>query len=287
MVRATKRLLSPKMIKRNILYPIRNVILRNKPLALNVGGLSYVLAPEGAVPLEMWSGRYFERQELEFVLSVLEAGMTFVDVGANVGLFSIAAAKKVQDGRVLAFEPCGWTHNRLVKNQRLNGVTNLQTIHTALGQRTGEAILHVNVSGKDGLNTIGRPTHGDSEVVDAEKVPVVTLDDALQQCSIDRVDVMKMDVEGAELLVLLGARRLLSSSNAPLVLYEASSLSKGLDYHPVEEAWLLQKYGYSLFVLDSNSGRISVPPKGKAYDASVIAVKPIHPAYARIKERAS
>jgi FkbM family methyltransferase len=275
------------MIKRNILYPIRNVILRDRPLVVNASGLSYVLAPEGAIPLEMWSGRYFERQELEFVLSVLEPGMTFVDVGANVGMFSIAAAKKVQEGRVLAFEPCGWTYERLIKNQGLNGVTNLQTIRTALGERTGEAILHVNVPGKDGLNTIGRPTHGDSEVVDAEKVPVVTLDEALQQCGIFRVDVMKMDVEGAELLVLLGARRLLSSPNAPLILYEGSFLSKGFDYHPVEEMWLLQKCGYSLFLLDSNSGRISIPPNGKAYDASVIAVKPSHPAYGRIKERAS
>jgi len=275
------------MIKRNILYPIRNVVLRDRPLTVNAGGLSYVLAPEGAVPLEMWSGRYFEKQELEFVLSVLEPGMTFVDVGANVGIFSIAAAKKVQDGRVLAFEPCGWTYERLIKNQGLNGLTNLQTIHAALGERAAEAILHVNVPGKDGLNTIGRPTHVDSEVAGAEKVLVVTLDEALRQCGILRVDVMKMDVEGAELFVLLGAKQLLSRSNAPLILYEGGFLSKGFDYHPVESMWLLQKYGYSLFVLDSNSGRILVPPNGKAYNASVIAVKPSHPAYARVKERVS
>ena len=285
--RATKRLLSAKMIKRNILYPIRNVVLRDRPLTVNAGGLSYVLAPEGAVPLEMWSGRYFEKQELEFVLSVLEPGMTFVDVGANVGIFSIAAAKKVQDGRVLAFEPCGWTYERLIKNQGLNGLTNLQTIHAALGERAAEAILHVNVPGKDGLNTIGRPTHVDSEVAGAEKVLVVTLDEALRQCGILRVDVMKMDVEGAELFVLLGAKQLLSRSNAPLILYEGGFLSKGFDYHPVEAMWLLQKCGYSLFVLDSNSGRILVPPNGKAYNASVIAVKPSHPAYARVKERVS
>ena len=48
--------------------------------------------------------------------------------------------------------------------------------------------------------------------------------------------------------------------------------------------WLLQKHGYSLFVLDSKEGRISRPSKGRAYDASIIAVKPSHPAYARVKE---
>jgi FkbM family methyltransferase len=235
----------------------------------------------------MWSGRYFERQELDFVLGMLQPGMTFVDVGANVGLFSIPAAKKVQNGVVFAFEPCGWTYQRLVGNVRLNGLANLRTVHSALGDRTGEAILQINAAGKDGLNTIGRPTHGDSEVVGKESVPIARLDDFLQQHSVSHVDVMKMDVEGAELFVFRGAAELLSKSDAPLCLYESSFLSKGFDYHPVESMWLLQKYGYSLFVLDSNSGRISIPLNGKAYDANLIAVKPCHPAYACVKERLS
>ena len=273
------------MIRRNILFPIRNLVFRHKPLSVEAGGQSFFLAPEGAVPLEMWSGRYFERQELEFILSVLRPGMTFVDVGANVGLFSIPAAKKLLNGKVLAFEPCRWTYQRLVENTRLNNLTNLLTVHSALGDRTGEAILQINVAGKDGLNTIGRPTHGDSAVVGTEKVPITTLDDSLRQHSVSSVDVMKMDVEGAELFVLRGATHLLSKSDAPLLLYESSFISQGLDYHPVEQMWLLEKYGYAFFVIDSNNGKISTPANSRAYDAMVIAVKPSHASYDAIRER--
>ena len=248
--------------------------------------MPYVLAAEGAVAKQMWSGRYFERHELEFVLSVLEPGMTFVDVGANVGMFAIPGAKKVKNGKVLAFEPTSWTYGRLIRNARLNGITNLEAVHCALGDYAGEAVLQVNEVGRDGLNTIGRPTHGDSKVVATERVTVARLDDVLRERGISRVDVIKIDTEGAELFVLRGAERLLKALDAPAILYEGGVLCKGFDYHPVESMWLLQKYGYSVFILDSNSGRISIP-NDNAYDANRIAVKPSHSAYARVKERLS
>lgn len=284
-VRKLRHALHPRMLKRNVLFPIRNILLRRKPITVDVGGQPFVLAPEGAVPLEMWAGRYFERHELELILSLLRPDMTFVDVGANVGLFSIPAAKKLHNGRVLAFEPCSWTYQRLLQNARLNNITNLFPVHTAVGDRVGEALLQVNISGKDGLNTIGRPIHGDSQVVTAENVPIGTLDGFLLQHNIPHVDVMKVDVEGAELFVFRGAMRLLSGPNAPLILYESSFLSQGLNYHPIEQMWLLEKCGYSFFVINSETGRVSVPSDGHAYDQNVIAVKPSHPLHATILER--
>jgi len=278
--------LNLKLIKRNVIYPIRNFILRDKPLKFRIGGQSFALAPKGAVPLEIWSGRWSERHELDLVLSALQPGMTFVDVGANVGFFSIPAAKKIEAGTVLAFEPHRWTYERLVENARLNEVTNLQAFRSALGDYEGEAVLHVNAAGKDGLNTMGRPTHPDSEVVGTEVVSVAALDDFLRRKSIYSVDVMKVDVEGAELFVFRGARQLLSGPDAPLIVYESSFLSKGFDYHPVEQMWLLEKYGYSLFVIDSNSGKVSSLKNRGAYGAMVIAVKPTHPQYKAIEGRA-
>lgn len=275
-----------KMIRRNVLFPIRNTLLSSKPLAVKAGGESFILAPEGSVPLEMWAGRYFEKYELEFILGLLQPGMTFFDIGANVGVFSIPAAKKLQNGRVFAFEPSRWTYQLLIKNTQLNELVNVCAVHSALGDSKGEAVLQVNVAGKDGLNTIGKPIHEDSEVVETETVPVTTLDDFLRQNSISHIDVMKIDTEGAELLIFRGAVELLAKPNAPLILYEGGFLSKGFGYHPVESMWLLQKHGYAFFVIDSNTGRISVPANGRAYDAMVVAVKPAHPAYAAVKELA-
>lgn len=235
--------------------------------------------------MELWSDNHLERREVEFVINLLQPSMTFVDIGANVGLFSIPASKKLQHGRVFAFEPSSWTFERLVLNARLNAATNILSFHTAIGDRNDEALLQINVSGKDGLNTLGRPVHPDCKIVRREKVTIGTLDRLLEEHNISHVDILKVDVGGAELFVFRGARRLLSSPDAPIIVYESCRNSEGFDYHPVEQMWLLEKLGYSFFLIDSATGRISLPPNGRAYDSMVIAAKPSHPFYATLQER--
>jgi FkbM family methyltransferase len=272
--------------RRDVLFPLRNAVLRHKPLAVTAGGQSFLLTPEGSAAFSVWSYRRYEGKfEVEFILSVLQPGMTFFDIGANVGLFSLPAVKKLQKGQVFAFEPSSWTYQRLLQNARLNNLPNLRAVHSALGDTKGEAVLQINAVGKDGLNTLGKPTHEDSDVVATERVSITTLDEFLNQNSISHVDVIKIDTEGAELLVFRGATNLLAKPDAPLILYEGGFLSKGFGYHPVESMWLLQKHGYAFFVMDNN-GKISEPVNSHAYDAMVIAVKPAHPAYAVVKERA-
>jgi FkbM family methyltransferase len=216
---------------------------------------------------------------------VLRPGMTFFDVGANVGIFSVPAAKKLESGRVFAFEPSRWTYQRLVENTQLNKLMNVCAVHSALGDSKGEGVLRVNATGKDGLNTLGKPTHEDSEIVAMETVPITTLDDFMRENLVSHIDAIKIDTEGAELLVFRGARELLARADAPLILYEGGFLSKGFGYHPVESMWLLQKHDYAFFVMDNN-GKISEPAHSHAYDSMVIAVKPAHPAYATVKELA-
>lgn len=276
-------------IKRDSLFFARNVLLLNRPLRIRAGGLDYSLAPKGAVALEMWTGQYFEKHELEFLLGVLKPGMTFIDVGANTGLFSIPAAMRVRSGRVYAFEPSLSTYKRLIKNIRLNNLSSVQAACAALGDYVGEAVLRVNVAGKDGLNTIGKPTHPLCEIAREEAVPITTLDTFLRENGISHVDAMKIDVEGAEPLVLRGAAELLAKPNAPLILFECSLLSSGLGYHPVESIWLLEEIGYSLFAIDPNDGAISIPFRKPAFDwtfVMAIAVKPTHPSYSELRGRA-
>lgn len=275
-----------RLLRRNLLFPLRNRLFRGRPLTLHAGGSPFLLAPEGAIPLEIWSKRYFEKHELDFILRTLQPGMTFVDIGANVGLFSIPAAMRVQHGKVIAFEPSAWTIERLAKNARLNGVSNLTTVHSAVGDYVGHAALQLNAPGKDGLNTIGNPVHEDSEIIGTEKVPVTTLDDFLSRRSISNVDVMKVDVEGAELMVFRGAKNLLARPAAPLILYESGCLARGFHYHPVETAWFLQGHGYGIFLLDSATTRITRLSGLQPHDCTLIAAKPSHPSYTSLQESA-
>jgi FkbM family methyltransferase len=272
-------------LKRSIAFPIRNTIRRNRPVSTSMGGVPYKLAVGSAVASEIWAGPYPETQELELILDALGPGMTFVDVGANVGLFSIPAARKVGQGRVLAFEPTPSTYAILLENLQLNQITNVQTLSLALADNSGNAVLNLNAEGKDGLNTLGHPTHPDSEVVSQQIVQVEILDDILRRNSVIHVDAMKIDVEGAELFVLRGAARLLADPYAPLIVVECSRLTSGFGYHQVEIIWLLQAHGYLTYFIDSKTGAVREATRCPAHDTNLIAIKPTHPFYSALRNR--
>ncbi|MGB6884677.1 MAG: FkbM family methyltransferase, partial [Candidatus Acidiferrum sp.] len=96
-------------------------------------------------------------------------------------------------------------------------------------------------------------------------------------------DVMKVDVEGAELLVFRGGRNLLARPDAPLILYEGYSwCTAGFHYHPVELMWQLEEFGYECFILEPESGHVRRRIPGESYDAMVVAAKRSHPCYSEI-----
>jgi FkbM family methyltransferase len=270
-------------------FRLRNLLTRNAPLTAHARGVAFEILPEGAIAFHAWSTLRFEQAELEFILRVLRPGMTFFDVGANVGIFSLAAGQKLRrkTGLIFAFEPCPATFSILEKNLALNHLAEVRTVRAAVSDQTGEALLFVNARFKDGLNSLQDPSHSDAEVVGREPVPTVTLDDFIARSSIPRVDVMKVDVEGAELLVFRGASQLLKRSDAPLILYEGYSwCAAGFHYHPVELMWLLASFGYELFVLDAETGRVRKRRPGESYDAMMVAVKPAHASFSEIARNA-
>jgi hypothetical protein len=133
---------------------------------------------------------------------------------------------------------------------------------------------------------LGQSTHPDSKVIGQENVRISTLDVFIREHDIPRVDVMKVDIEGAELMMFHGARDLLSRADAPLILYEGfGSLTRGFGYHPVETLWFLESCGYSLFVLNSESGEITELKPDYQYDSMVIAAKPGHAAFEDLRAR--
>lgn len=266
--------------------PLRNALLLNRPLTVSFDGIPVALAPQGATAGDIWTGLRCERQEVSFILSALKPGMIFFDVGANAGLFAISAAKKLGGKGVFAFEPCSSTCELLKRNLQLNGLAGVNVIQSALGESVGGGVLQINVRGRDGLNTLGRATHPDSKVVGQENVPITMLDVFMQEHNVPRVDVMKVDIEGAELMMFRGARDLLARADAPLILYEGfGALTRGFGYHPVEILWFLESCGYSLFVLNSESGEISELKPDYQYDSMVIAAKPGHAAFEDLRAR--
>ena len=145
-------------------------------------------------------------------------GQVFLDVGANVGVYSLIAAKRVAPrGQVLAFEPVQRLYERLQANAALNPKLTIFAERVALSESRGEAAIHVPRHRNLGMSTLHAP--GDDS--DVETVMTDTLDARLRACAPSRVDWIKLDVEGHELAVLRGAKDVLDM-HRPLVACELS-----------------------------------------------------------------
>jgi len=114
----------------------------------------------------------FEIAERQFVSAFLRPGDVFVDVGANIGLFSVTAANRVGDtGKVYAFEPAAKTFHRLSENININNLRNIQPFQLALSNEPGESYFYISEDGFDAWNSIARPIAGKSfakEIIQCE-----------------------------------------------------------------------------------------------------------------------
>ena len=187
-------------------------------------------------------GDYDERYEAQMIRRLLDKGEMFWDIGANIGYFSLlAAAALQQSGRVIAFEPGQVAYARLMDNIALNPFRNITTFNLAVTDREGEAALHLAAGTADGCASL----YGAGPEVTAREIcRTVSLDGFAPSHALPGPDFIKIDVEGAELFVLQGAREILSVSR-PLVLVELKAktlAASGTNKHDIQE--LLAGYGY-------------------------------------------
>jgi FkbM family methyltransferase len=204
--------------------------------------------------------------ELTHLERVLSRGEVFVDVGACHGIYTLTASRIVSEaGRVIAFEPSSRAFPTLRKNIAANNLTNVQAFCLALSEKSGTAWLyrHPNV----GCDSLARD---DSFTEGAEETATESLDNVLRQLGVDRVDVIKLDVQGAEEWVLRGARKTLTSMH-PIVIFESWPVGPPLLGLSPNGAWeFLDSLGYGFFVLDRGGSFVGV--KSPPADRNVVAI---------------
>jgi FkbM family methyltransferase len=165
----------------------------------------------------IWCNRDCYKQDAQVLAKYLRPGDTFVDVGANIGIHSLLAAKLVcPEGKVYAVEPHPRTFRFLQGNICLNRFTNVHAIQAVVGQQEGTA--HLTSTRSDDMN------HVSKSGLQVEQHP---LDSIIPDVPIR---LLKIDVEGFELFVLKGSQRVLRNTEA--VYFEASEQ-------------FFQRFGYS------------------------------------------
>lgn len=166
-----------------------------------------------------------DREVMAAEVARLAPGDIFVDVGANIGLYSILASRRVgQTGRVLAFEPSPREFARLLENLTLNDAMSVTPFSVALGGAPGLMDLHIAPT-HTGLNTLQISDSAAHAFRGARvhSVPVLTFDDAIAPLLAGRtVKLLKIDVEGAEMDVLIGMKAALAEGLFARIVIEVT-----------------------------------------------------------------
>lgn len=217
-------------------------------------------------------GRY-EPQLCEALAKVLKPASVFFDVGANVGYFSLLASSKlVPQGRVAAFEASPRIFGCLERNGRALGAPGLALFHRAVTERSGDEMTFFDAPAiKFGMGSLANRFGDQGSVVRS-----ISLDDAAEELGVERVDVIKVDVEGFELGVFRGARRLLAMSPAPVVFFEFNDWAESnavaqpgdaqrflmeQGYHILpQEAWLAGERGSHLVQVEGGAELVAFKP---------------------------
>lgn len=195
----------------------------------------------------------FEKDEIIFLCKYLKQGDTFLDLGANIGLFSLYAAEIVTEtGNIHSFEPTPKTYSRLIENIELNNFQNI-IITNNIGLSSNNGVLKLNVStdGHDAWNTFVQQSEMKFE--NNIEISVEKLDDYLdsKKLSPDKIAFVKMDVEGWEMEVVKGAKKLLQDNNAPIFMVEfteSNLFAAGTNCYELYDVFA--SYGYKWYTYD-------------------------------------
>ena len=170
-----------------------------------------------------------ENGDLEFMKRYLKAGMNYMDIGAFHGLYAVVAGRQVgSDGQIVLFEPSAAACRRARLNLLLNGIK-ARVENVAVSDICGMVQYHQVLSGFKTMGALRRPPTTDP--VRIKHVRSIRLDDYCREHACNRIDLLKIDAEGAELSVLAGARDVLETRR-PLIICEV------LD-------WVTQSWGYA------------------------------------------
>ena len=245
-----------------------NRVFPRVPLLLRLAPGMWWIASNDAVSDRLFAG--FEQNERAFVRRFLGAGMTVLDVGAHAGVYTLTASKRVgASGRVIAFEPSPRERRRLERHLSINRCRNVTIQPFALGEIEGEAQLFVVDGSETGCNSFRPPVGAAGHL---QRVPVRRLDECRAEKMFGAVDLIKMDIEGAELSALRGAESVFRSDRPVLLCEIEEARVAPWGYRGRAIVDLLSGWGYRWFTIGENGALAALPADRDHFNGNYVAV---------------
>jgi FkbM family methyltransferase len=232
-------------------------LLTNEPIRVkDKNGITLFVNPSdtGVAAILVCTCR-FEPVETALVRSVLRTGMTMLDIGANIGYFSLVASDAIgKEGHIIAFEPEPKNFSILMKNIHHSPVSNIEANQVALSDKDGEDVLVLNEVNQ-GSHHIGGRVEGSKTTI----VRTITLDSYLQDLQDMenfKVDFIKMDVEGCECKAIKGAKNVLERDMPMIMMEFYPMMIERCGDNPIELLEILKKIGYVFYEIGESVGSL-------------------------------
>lgn len=188
----------------NFCYPEEQI----KILHINYSKVEILIRANEDVGKAMLAKR-FEIKELKFIKNQLSQDAVFIDIGSNIGLFSLVVASSSSTIQVHAFDPIKLNNTLLSSSIEINGLENIVVNETCVGNYDG--VIEFSVASDSAYSSI----HDSGRKSELKKLvlPIVKLDTYVSKMKLQRIDFIKVDVEGAEMMVVEGASKVFSNSS--------------------------------------------------------------------------
>jgi FkbM family methyltransferase len=199
-----------------------------------------------------WYG-YYSRDVVLLLKRLLKRGATVFDVGANIGEIALVAANCVgRKGRVYAFEPVSTLFQSLEKNIAINQLDHIAAFQRGLADRDGRTVIYKQRgSFSDGTvhEGLGSIFASESRSEPIEEIQLTTMDQLVKEQNVRRLDLVKIDVEGAELSVLRGSIATLERFRPYIILELQSQTANSAGHEQTEILELIENLGYSIYTI--------------------------------------
>ena len=192
----------------------------------------------------------YDYDEMNFLLRYLRSEDSFLDIGANIGVYTLLAASKIHSGSIHSIEALPKNYIRLQENLKLNQFEQVKTYELAVSDCTGTVAL--NLAEGDSMPFITRTTAKNTITV-----PTNTLDNLLQNQPLANLTLAKMDIEGAEILALKGAASLLKQQRPHVWILEINDTVSYFGHQKQDLVDVLNSYGYNLYRYNADINQLS------------------------------
>jgi FkbM family methyltransferase len=215
------------------------------------GNFYMYLNPQEHIQQQLfWYGSY-ESEIGELLTRIIKAGDVFLDVGANIGYFSLLVAKTEPAAKVFAFEPSSHAFEKLEKHIKDNDLKNIVAINAAVGENDETGILFLADADNEGMSSLKEPENYSGK---KQEIKIISPDNWFIRSGLEIISIIKIDVEGSELAALKGMKNIIAEFH-PLIVTEINPQTLSLFGLKKEDIFrFIYGFRYEIYCIEKGGG---------------------------------